>query len=187
MFEHTSTCGTLPSYYISMVMAHQRVSRAVMNSSIPWVVVISTFVASVHVFQFIVWRIWQLCAFSVSWIMSILRENDLATGSFQIVKEDWGLVYHEWGVYSRIGTLARHLSHWSLITFWSPFLFSQPLTTLRAGVLVRWASARVEFPGTGAWIGQGSDLGLKISESWRMRASLFLESIERVRSWAWQA
>ena len=50
VFEHTCTCGTFPSYYINMVMAHQRFSRAVMNSKFHCVVSISTFIASVRVF-----------------------------------------------------------------------------------------------------------------------------------------
>lgn len=35
VFEHMSIYGSLPSYFISMVMAHQRFSRAVMNLNIP--------------------------------------------------------------------------------------------------------------------------------------------------------
>ena len=34
VFEHMNICGTLPSSFVSMVMAHQRFSRAVMNFTI---------------------------------------------------------------------------------------------------------------------------------------------------------
>lgn len=34
-FEHTGMCGTLPFYYMRIMMAYQRFSRALMNSYIP--------------------------------------------------------------------------------------------------------------------------------------------------------